>query len=245
MSQRRVWHPTPGFLPGKSHAQRSLEGYSLWGCKELDMTEWLSLSLSMYNISLALYVNLYLEFTPIMAVSGYGIFFFFNKNSLVLRWGKLARILIFFYLLFLNYFFLFTRFNLRHCHFLYFPTWSMVLLELCDKGCLVPEIPHTCKDLSWDPSWGLFTTDPQPQNKHLGCFLFLKGKQKALVNRGKAEPCLDHHPRGILSTQFPLEIPETQNSSADSGHPFWWHLGSQPFSSTPLLPIPARKGRLS
>ena len=31
--------PTPVFLPGKSHRQRSLEDYSLWGCKELDMTE--------------------------------------------------------------------------------------------------------------------------------------------------------------------------------------------------------------
>ena len=30
--------PTPGFLPGKSHRQRSLEGYSPWGHKELDMT---------------------------------------------------------------------------------------------------------------------------------------------------------------------------------------------------------------
>ena len=27
------------FLPGKSHGQRSLEGYSPWGHKELDMTE--------------------------------------------------------------------------------------------------------------------------------------------------------------------------------------------------------------
>ena len=30
---RRKWQPTPVFLPGKSHGQRSLEGYSLWGCK--------------------------------------------------------------------------------------------------------------------------------------------------------------------------------------------------------------------
>ena len=29
----------PVFLPGKSHRQRSLVGYSAWGCKELDMTE--------------------------------------------------------------------------------------------------------------------------------------------------------------------------------------------------------------
>ena len=26
-------------LPGKSHGQRSLAGYSPWGCKESDMTE--------------------------------------------------------------------------------------------------------------------------------------------------------------------------------------------------------------
>ena len=26
-------------LPGESHGQRSLVGYSLWGCKELNMTE--------------------------------------------------------------------------------------------------------------------------------------------------------------------------------------------------------------
>ena len=26
--QRRAWQPTPVFLPGKAHAQRSLAGYS-------------------------------------------------------------------------------------------------------------------------------------------------------------------------------------------------------------------------
>ena len=31
--------PTPVFLPGESHGQRSLVGYSPWGCKELGMTE--------------------------------------------------------------------------------------------------------------------------------------------------------------------------------------------------------------
>ena len=33
--RRRKWQSTPGFLPGKSHAQRSLAGYSLWGCKRV------------------------------------------------------------------------------------------------------------------------------------------------------------------------------------------------------------------
>ena len=32
---RRKWHPTPVFLPGKSHGQRSLVGYSPWGCKRV------------------------------------------------------------------------------------------------------------------------------------------------------------------------------------------------------------------
>ena len=30
---RRKWQPTPVFLPGESHGQRSLAGYSLWGHK--------------------------------------------------------------------------------------------------------------------------------------------------------------------------------------------------------------------
>ena len=36
---RRAWQPTPVFLPGKSHGQRSLEGFSPQGHKELEMTE--------------------------------------------------------------------------------------------------------------------------------------------------------------------------------------------------------------
>ena len=36
---RRAWQPTPVFLPGESHGQRSLARYGPWGCKELDTTE--------------------------------------------------------------------------------------------------------------------------------------------------------------------------------------------------------------
>ena len=39
---RRKWQPTPVLLPGKSHGQTSLMGYSSWGHKELDMTELLN-----------------------------------------------------------------------------------------------------------------------------------------------------------------------------------------------------------
>ena len=37
--QRRKWQPTPIFLPGKFHGQRSLVGYSPWGHKESGTTE--------------------------------------------------------------------------------------------------------------------------------------------------------------------------------------------------------------
>ena len=41
-SMRMKWQPTLAFLPGESHGQRSLVGYSPWGRKELDMTEQLT-----------------------------------------------------------------------------------------------------------------------------------------------------------------------------------------------------------
>ena len=39
---RRRWQPTPVFLPGEFHGQKSLAGCSPWGCKELDKTKQLT-----------------------------------------------------------------------------------------------------------------------------------------------------------------------------------------------------------
>ena len=36
---RKAWQPTPVFLPGESHRQKNLAGYSLWDRTESDMTE--------------------------------------------------------------------------------------------------------------------------------------------------------------------------------------------------------------
>ena len=36
---KRAWQPTLEFFPGESCGQRSLVGYSPWGCKKLGMTE--------------------------------------------------------------------------------------------------------------------------------------------------------------------------------------------------------------
>ena len=40
---RREWQPTPVFLLGEFHGQRSLASYSPWGCKESDTTEQVTL----------------------------------------------------------------------------------------------------------------------------------------------------------------------------------------------------------
>ena len=42
ISWRRVWLSTAVLLPGESDGQRCLVGYSPWGHKESDTTEWLS-----------------------------------------------------------------------------------------------------------------------------------------------------------------------------------------------------------
>ena len=47
----RKWQPTPVFLPGKFHGQRSPAGYSPRGGKESDMTEQLTLSLSVKDVT--------------------------------------------------------------------------------------------------------------------------------------------------------------------------------------------------
>ena len=40
---KKDWLPTPVFLPGELHGQRSLVFHSLWSYKESDMTEELTL----------------------------------------------------------------------------------------------------------------------------------------------------------------------------------------------------------
>ena len=44
-----AWLPTPVFLPGEFHGQRSLVGYSPWDCKESVMTEQLQFHLQNFQ----------------------------------------------------------------------------------------------------------------------------------------------------------------------------------------------------
>ena len=46
---RRKWQPTPVLLPRKFHGWRSLVGYSPWGRKQSDTTEWLHFTSLVYT----------------------------------------------------------------------------------------------------------------------------------------------------------------------------------------------------
>ena len=58
---RRKWQPTPVFLLGKFHGQRSLAGYSPWGCKESDTTEQLHSLHSLFFRPIKLETHLQLQ----------------------------------------------------------------------------------------------------------------------------------------------------------------------------------------
>ena len=75
--RRRKWRPTSVFLPGKFHRQRSLAGYSPWGCKESDMTERLTLILRMHFPAMV--------FLIIIAPSN-SLFPFKSKFSFLVLW---------------------------------------------------------------------------------------------------------------------------------------------------------------
>ena len=53
---RRKWQRTPLLLPGESHGQRSLVGYSPWGRKESDTTE--RLHFGTFHLAYTLPINL-------------------------------------------------------------------------------------------------------------------------------------------------------------------------------------------
>ena len=55
---RRKWQPAPVFLLRKSLGQRRLEGYSLWGHKQLDTVEQLRMHAPIMNIEAKILNNI-------------------------------------------------------------------------------------------------------------------------------------------------------------------------------------------
>ena len=41
-------------MPGESHGQRNLVGYSPWGCKESEVTEWLSMCVCLFYVKISM-----------------------------------------------------------------------------------------------------------------------------------------------------------------------------------------------
>ena len=70
-SEGGKWQPTPAVLPEKSHGQSSLEGYSPWDYKDLDMTERLRAHQNMRCVCLLVDVFCYILY-PFLEV----LFFF-------------------------------------------------------------------------------------------------------------------------------------------------------------------------
>ena len=56
ISWRRKWQPTPVFLPGKSHGQRSLVGYSPRGRKESYTAEQLHFHFGFFAVLVAVFI---------------------------------------------------------------------------------------------------------------------------------------------------------------------------------------------
>ena len=59
---RRKWQSSPVLLPEKPHGKRSLVGYGPWGYKELDMTEQLSMHITMLVVGYILAFQSVLDF---------------------------------------------------------------------------------------------------------------------------------------------------------------------------------------
>ena len=80
----RAWQPTPVFLPGEFHGQRSLAGYSPWGHKGSDMTGHLTPSLIYIYYILYTYTHTFYE--PWLALLGPSAW-----RSAADMWGGLAQ----------------------------------------------------------------------------------------------------------------------------------------------------------
>ena len=74
---RTKWQPTPVFLPGKSHGQRSLAGYSPWDCKELDRSK---------HACTQTRILLCILFSPLSVLSITNIFPIFKKHIFLVLW---------------------------------------------------------------------------------------------------------------------------------------------------------------
>ena len=125
---RKQWQPTPVFLPGEFHRQRSLAGYSPWGHKESDTTKRLSLShvwalfitklfnLQMYHKYFLLVCYLLAKFSMIfkflilynqLSIFSFSVFVFFSEGHNRLFYTMKDFCFVLYFVLVLSYFILY------------------------------------------------------------------------------------------------------------------------------------------
>ena len=89
ISWSRKSQPSPVFLPGKFHGQRSFIGYSPWGHKESDMTEHTCMAY-IYSINTAINLDTDLRSHRLFLPLYTNILFTFKRRqsgaSLVAQW---------------------------------------------------------------------------------------------------------------------------------------------------------------
>ena len=93
---RRAWQPTPVFLPGESHGQRNLEGYSPQSCKELDTTDWLSMHVKTAYCDSGISSPWTHGSVPVYGIDHIIFFAYKSPGLLVLIWCPLILVVFFF-----------------------------------------------------------------------------------------------------------------------------------------------------
>ena len=88
--------PTPVFLPGEFHGQRSLASYSPWGGKESDTTEWL-IHIHTYTCNYVRYANYFIvcqktwvmySLSPLFKNQGPEFQEFFELHFFAVKWKQ-------------------------------------------------------------------------------------------------------------------------------------------------------------
>ena len=95
MPWRNKWQPTPVFLPGKSHGQRSLVGYSPWGWKRVRhdwASEYIYYVYTLSSLSIYSSVYIYIQLTDFWTVT-WSIYLWIFQNKVL--WLKKLLWIIF------------------------------------------------------------------------------------------------------------------------------------------------------
>ena len=112
---------TPAFSPGRYHGPRNLAGYSPWGCKESDTTEWLGVHACKAACYLFVLSSTKKRWPKLFLSISYAFFVGNKKGSRNFQNKSIIKNMIYF--IFFNFFFIF------------FISWRLITLQYCSGFC--------------------------------------------------------------------------------------------------------------